>query len=98
MKSLAGLETERNSLNLEREANLRKIDLLHISLDESNSTIKVLQKVKVTQIEAKGVLNEEESSDLNKEENTIVKIIESNDQPSQDIKSIKEKRIEINER
>lgn len=97
MKSLAGLETERNSLNLEREANLRKIDLLHISLDESNTTVKVLQKVKVTQIEAKGVLNEEESSDLNKEENKIVKI-ESIDQPSQDIKSIKEKRIEINER
>ncbi len=62
MKSIASLEKEINKLNLERETNLKKIDLLTISLDESNTTIKSLQKDK---IEYQTKLNENEYNKVN---------------------------------
>ena len=44
VKSISGLEKEINVLDLEREANLKKIDLLSISLDEANALVKSMQR------------------------------------------------------
>ncbi len=44
VKSISSLEKEINVLDLEREANLKKIDLLSVSLDEANSLVKSMQK------------------------------------------------------
>lgn len=42
LKSLTKLESEISTLNSERETNLKKIDLLTVSLEKSNSTVKYL--------------------------------------------------------
>lgn len=47
IRSIANLEKEINTLNLERETNLKKIDLLTISLDEANTSVKHLQREKL---------------------------------------------------
>ena len=93
VKSLANLETEKNLLNVEREANLRKIDLLHISLDESNSTVKILQK----KGQEESVQKDEVSCNLNGDKEFIEKI-GNNEQPSNDAQLTEVKKIEPNER
>lgn len=47
IKSIANLEKKINTLNVEREINLKRIDLLTISLDEANTSVKHLQKEKL---------------------------------------------------
>jgi len=44
VKSISGLEKEISALDLEREVNLKKIDLLSISLDEANALVKSMQR------------------------------------------------------
>jgi hypothetical protein len=44
VKSISGLEKEISALDVEREVNLKKIDLLSVSLEEANALVKCMQR------------------------------------------------------